>query len=174
MIARQWCVTLLVVLLAVPGTVCAQTQACRTSVPPNVDAGLLTHDFIALLQRSDTFRSQCERIAAVPSVRVVIALQQDSEAPRAHTTMYRYQAGAIRAAVFIRFGEDFRELLAHEFEHIIEQIDGVSLRHEVAEGRAWILTGGVFETRRAFEAGLQAVRECNALHAHAVAAHETR
>jgi hypothetical protein len=176
MIARRWSVMLWLVLVAVPRTVCAQTQQCRTAVPSNIDAGLLAHDVIALLQRSETFRSQCERIAAVPSVRVAIALQHGATAERAHTTMYRYQAGAIKAEVFLRFGEDLRELLAHEFEHIIEQIDGVNLRNEVAEGRAWMLTGGVFETRRAFSAGVQVVRECEALHVHTIAAsaHETR
>jgi hypothetical protein len=59
----------------------------------------------------------------------------------------------------VQFGENYNELLAHEFEHVLEQLDGVDLRREAAEGRAWLLPGGVFETRRAFATGVQVLRE---------------
>ncbi len=135
---------------------------------------MLTRDVIDLLQRSPTFRSQCDRIAAARHVRIALTVAHGPATERARTTLNRYEAGAIRAEVVLHFGEDYRELLAHEFEHILEQMDGVNLREEVARGRAWVLDGGFFETRRAFAAGVQALRECDGVHAHAAAVHETR
>src|SRR5436190_430593 len=54
-------------------------------------------------------------------------------------------------------------LLAHEFEHILEQLDGVVLREEVASGRAWRTPNGAWETRRACTAGLRARQEVDEL-----------
>ena len=65
--------------------------------------------------------------------------------------------------VTLRFAEDYLELLAHEFEHIIEQIDGIRLRDEASQGRAWVTPTGAFETRRAFDAGVRAREEYEAL-----------
>jgi hypothetical protein len=85
------------------------------------------------------------------------------EGARAQTTINRYEAGAMRAEVTLRFSEDYLELLAHEFEHIIEQMDRVSLTDEVKNGRAWRAPNGAFETRRAFDAGLRAREEFETL-----------
>jgi hypothetical protein len=138
-----------------------QSETCQTALPANVEAGLLTSEMIALLRRSDTFRAQCERIAAQPRVRVRLRIVNSVDGSgRAQTTMRVYRAGALQADVELLFGEDYRELLGHELEHVIEQIDGVDLRDEAAAGRAWQVDGGVYETRRAFSVGVQVVREC--------------
>ena len=60
------------------------------------------------------------------------------------------------------FAENYVELLGHEFEHVLEHIDGVDLRADAARGRAQLLAGGAYETRRATEAGLQVLREYEA------------
>ena len=80
----------------------------------------------------------------------------------AQTVINRYDAGAIRADVTLRFGEDYQLLLAHEFEHVLEQFDGVVLREEAASGRAWRTLSGAWETRRAFNAGVRARQEVDA------------
>src|SRR5690349_12761693 len=74
MFARRWCTVLLICLFAVPRTLGAQRveATCSTAIPDNVDAGVFRHDVIALLQQSDTFRSQCERLARSPRVHVTI------------------------------------------------------------------------------------------------------
>jgi hypothetical protein len=72
----------------------------------------------------------------------------------------------LKADVELLFGENYRELLAHEFEHVLEQIEGVNLRREAAEGRAWVLPGGAFETRRASVTGVQVLREADGPHLH--------
>jgi hypothetical protein len=128
-------------------------------VPGNIHAGLLTRNVAALIQASSTFRAQCERIASARTLRVDVELVQTLGAVRGETTITRYEAGAVRAEVRIAFGQDYRELIAHEFEHIIEQLDGVNLREEADRGRAWLLDGHVFETRRASEAGRRVRRE---------------
>ena len=76
------------------------------------------------------------RIAATKVLRVTLHIGPvTNPLARAETIINRYEAGGIRAEVTLRFAEDYLELLAHEFEHIIEQIDGVSLRDEAFQGR---------------------------------------
>ena len=169
---RRWCVVVFVILIGVPCALAAQQQSqeiCATAIPANVDAGVFRHDMIVLLRRSDTFRSQCERLARAPRVHVKIAIVSDLDSGRAQSAIHRFESGAIHADVFLLFGENYRELLAHEFEHVLEQVEGVDLRQEVAQGRAWLLPGGAFETRRAFETGVQVLREVEPLRTHAAA-----
>jgi hypothetical protein len=136
------------------------SPVCDSSLPLNIDAGALEPQAIELLQRSTTFRQQCERIAATAVLRVTLQVGMAVEpGGRAQTIIRRYDAGGIRAEVILRFGEDYFELLAHEFEHILEQVEGVSLPHEVAARRAWITPNGAFETRRASDAGVRARQE---------------
>ena len=161
-------VVLLCCLLSIPCHVRAQQQPPQ--IPANVDGGVFTPDIQSLLRHSDTFRAQCARIAADRRVRVRVTVAYSVDGGgRAQTTFRRYRTGTLVADVQMLFGEDYRELLAHEFEHVIEQLDGVNLRDEVARGRAWEIAAGTFETRRAFLAGVQARREVEIAHAHAPA-----
>ena len=54
---------------------------------------------------------------------------------------------------------DLTELLAHEFEHLIEQLDGVDLKALARDGEARRLADGAFETDRAMAAGQQVAGE---------------
>ena len=63
----------------------------------------------------------------------------------------------------LRFSEDYLLLLAHEFEHILEQVEGVDLHDEAASGRAWRTASGAWETRRAANAGIRARLEFDTL-----------
>jgi len=139
------------------------SPVCESSLPLNIDAGKLEPDLIELLQRSETFHRQCARIAATRVLRVTVRVGLAVGAGgRAQTIIHRYEAGGLRAEVTLGFAEDYFELLAHEFEHILEQVDGVRLGTEVAAGRAWLTMSGAFETRRAAEAGARARREYEA------------
>jgi hypothetical protein len=163
---------MVVPVLAVLGGAVARAQQqqqdpCVSTIPANVRAGVLAQDIAGVLQSSPTFRAQCERIASAPYLRVDLDLQQMPGTARAETVITRYEAGAIRAHVRIAFGQDYRELIAHEFEHVIEQLDGVNLRWEAEQGRAWQVDTGVFETRRASDAGRRVRRECELSDAHA-------
>ena len=177
MCVRRWSAVLLCLACGLPG-VAAQQQpqedVCATAIPSNIDAGMFARDMIALLRRSETFRSQSERIARAPRARVTIEIASSLDSGRAQTTIHRYTSGAIKAEIVVLFGENYRELLAHEFEHVLEQIEGLDLRQEAALGRAWLLPSGAFETRRAYATGMQVLREAEPLHAHATAAPATR
>ena len=162
---------LLLLLVVVPCAAAAQQQsqqeqqpACATAIPGNVDAGFLASDMLALLRRSDTFRSQCARIAAEPRVRVRIAIVNSVDGgARAQTTLRRFGSASLQAEVEVQFGENYRELLAHEFEHVIEQMDGVRLTEELVARRAWLASSGSYETRRAAAMGTKVRGELNAL-----------
>jgi hypothetical protein len=151
------------------------SEVCVSSIPANIQAGLLAQDITGLIQASPTFRTQCARIAEAPYLRVDLELVQTLGGARGETTITRYQAGALHASVRISFGQDYRELIAHEFEHVIEQLDGVDLQAEADRGRAWLVDARVFETRRASDAGQRVRRECDRSGAHVVgAAHALR
>ena len=114
-----------------------------------------------MLQRSATFREQYRRIAETPlvvvGVRTDIRLCETSD--KARTTFRRYQTGLMVAAVAISPGAHQEEWIAHEFEHILEQLDGQNLP-QLARSHAkdvWFSGSDVIETGRAIRAG-RAVR----------------
>jgi hypothetical protein len=160
--------------LVVPAFLAPRT--CISSLPPNIDAGLLQSDVITLLGRSSTFRQQCTRIAMAPYVRIRIDLgTPDERTSRAETRIQRYEAGAIHAAIVIRFSERYPEMLGHELEHVTEAMDGLKFRAEHAAGRAWMTPDGAFETDRARAAGLRVQEEFEAAVPHdATSAHVVR
>ena len=128
--------------------------------PGNIQAVPLLEPVVeSLLSVSPTFSGQCERISAMPLVRVMVASLPRSEEAccRARTTVRRYPSGVMLALVEIpspRRSEEYAELLGHEFEHIVEQLDGTELdgRPDRAEASAggW---AGAYETERAHWAG---------------------
>ena|SRR5688500_1241212 len=163
------CLFVALAALYIPEGVSA-SAICVSALPFNIDAGMLQPVAIGLLRRSPTFQKQCERIASAAVLRVSIRVVYAIASGRAQTTITRYQAGALRAEILIQFGEDYYELLAHELEHVLEQVDGVVLRDEMVARRAWLTDSGAFETKRASDAGLRARQECDELTAEAVQA----
>jgi hypothetical protein len=144
---------------------------CSSDLPANIGSGQFRRDLDRLLEQSGTFRQQCRRIAANRHVRITFGVARSvANGGRAMTVIDRFQAGAVVACVTLKFAEDYIELIPHELEHVIEQIDRVSLPLEEAARRAWQGQDGVFETRRAMAAGLRARREVDALAVEAVQA----
>jgi len=119
-----------VLLVMLGGVMTAELQQCRRSpLPANVD---LPRDLETVVRRiyelSPAFRAQCDRIAETANMRVTV--QIDAAIPahcRAFTVVQR-RGRTIRAHVHLRPGSDHAELLAHEFEHLLEQIEGVDVR----------------------------------------------
>jgi hypothetical protein len=165
-------VLLLLCVLGSSSPVSAQT--CVSRLPRNINPGMLNEELVALLESSPTFQAQCTRLAAAPWVRIQVHIAPTVVNARARTTIVHDDAGALNAVVQIGFGEDYRELLAHEFEHVLEQLDRIDLRKEVERGAAWVAEDGAFETRRAWSAGVQVARESEALRSHAAVAQWTR
>jgi hypothetical protein len=109
-----------------------------------------------MLRRSATFRSQCRQIARAPQLYVRVRLDSRiADKPyRARTTICRLWSGGIVGAIDIAAFGDPTEWLAHEFEHLNEQLEGLELR-DLARRRqgAWQSTDEMFETERAIRMG---------------------
>jgi hypothetical protein len=133
-------------------------------LPPNL---VVSNSELPLLEklwrRSATFRRQCERIGEAQWLTVKLSFYPKALAPcgcRALTTVYRSKP---LANVRIFQPSSAIELIGHEFEHVLEQIEGVNLHILVAakDGRAQLTEGGHFETERARRAGRQVRTEYN-------------
>ena len=81
---------------------------------------------------------------------------------RARSAVTRRPEG-LQAAVRISLREPARyvERIAHELEHVLEQVEGLDLDAAVADRRAGVarLAEGVFESERAQRVGRQAALE---------------
>jgi hypothetical protein len=109
-----------------------------------------------MLRKSPAFRSQCRQIARVPYLyaRVRIDGGLAGKPYRARTTVHRLPSGVIVADIDITPVGDPTEWLAHELEHLIEQLDGLELRELARRGQgAWHSVDEMFETDRAIQMG---------------------
>ena len=119
----------------------------------------------ALLARSRTLRQQCAQIRASVQTRVTLGISlapMDSQA-RARAMARRYRSGVLIVVIEIPpASRDFAELVAHEFEHVTEFIDGVDFQAGARARDSRISfrrSDGSFESERARRAGLAAAAE---------------
>ncbi len=115
-----------------------------------------------MLRLSPTFRRQCRRLAEATNVIVVIRLEELQRRPsfNARTAFaHRNHGELIAVDVFLRLSANAAELIAHEIEHVLEQLDGVDLEAQLGSGNVWKREDGAFETRRAIEVGRRVARE---------------
>jgi len=120
----------------------------------------------AMLQQSATFRRQCQRIAADHLLQVDITIHpQRDHAARAMTHFTR-RGNQLVATIELFPPGDQIELIAHEFEHVIEQLDGIDLAAQASLPdtgvRAVATEGLVFETIRAARTGVRVAQEVRA------------
>jgi hypothetical protein len=131
-------------------------DAASPSLPPTiaVEAGLESI-VRTMLRHSPTFRQQCRILESAPSVTaaVRVVVRDPDATERALSRMRRDGTGRIHAEIEILKAASLHELLGHELEHVIEQLDGVDLRQLESSGEARRVENGVFETRRAIAAG---------------------
>jgi hypothetical protein len=133
--------------------------------PPNVFLPEGVRDTVAaMLRASPTFRRQCARIARASVLRVVVtrSLVPGWPATGALTRITRAPGGRVVAEVELGFSGDHVTLLAHEFEHILEQLDEVDLAAMAARsgtGVRQLPHAQGFETERAIAAGRQVAGE---------------
>ena len=154
---ESWVGVTAMLSLLVGGVVFAEQQQCgRFQLPANVQ---LLHDIELAIQfiydRSPSFRAQFARIAEANNLRVTVRI--DPSIPgrcRAFTRIQR-RGPKIRAEIHLPPSSDHAELLAHEFEHILEQIEGLDLRSlaRIKDSGVHESEYAVFETDRAQAAG---------------------
>jgi hypothetical protein len=138
----------------------------QLALPQNLVVSAMHRPLVeSMLRDSPTFRRQCVRIAAEPRLTVHLSVSPPPRryTHRAMTQLTRNAQGHLTAVVNIAPFEDTRELIAHEFEHVIEQLDGVDLAARAALPHSGVTPighrGTVYETTRAQRVGLKVVSE---------------
>lgn len=131
--------------------------------PSNVAVPAAYNDAVDLMLRSSsTFRAQCDRIARATHLHVVIQQSLSAPAQSAVTRLTRQPGGRLEADVEVGPLADPTLLIAHEFEHIIEQLDGVDLQALAERAGTGVRAdpkSGHFETERAIAIGRRVARE---------------
>lgn len=112
-----------------------------------------------LVDGSPTFRSQWHALVSSPRLRLAVKFTVKPGTDRARSFVRRYEYGLIVAEVELPFGEEV-ELLAHEFEHVREQLEGVDLRRTAQNRTAGVRDLGYgYETDRAYDVGRRVASE---------------
>ena len=163
---ESWAGAGLVMLLCGALISAEREEPCHQSpLPANIE---LSRHLSVVLRRlygqSPTFRSQCERLARASNLRVVVRLSSTLPGRcRALTTISR-QGHAIFAVMQLPPGRDLVELVGHEFEHLLEQVEGLNLRRmaRVRGSGVWEAERQLFETDRAIAAGRLVADEARA------------
>jgi hypothetical protein len=131
----------------------AQEHSQLASIPANIHLTANARAaFVESMDLSTTVRRQAAVIRGAGHVQVVIRVTMPrASGSRARTTMVKRSGGSMLAEVEIPAGSEFAELVAHEFEHILEQIEGLDLSVLVRDPAAGVreVQPGVYETRRA-------------------------
>jgi hypothetical protein len=137
--------------------VVTNAQATTESVlPSNVEVpGVLVEAVSKVYAQSGTFRAQCQRLSQAQGLRVSLTLDVYIPSACRAFTIIRRRKGLVCAEVHLPPSTQFAELIAHEFEHIIEQLEYVNLRALARVRGSGVREVGfeLFETDRAQESG---------------------
>ena len=174
---RLFPIVLSAVLLSNQNAACASNQspAVETALPgihflnspgnytltelENISAPTDLRPFLRrMLVSSPTFRWQCYRILRAPMVRVriVYVAPMPDDRSRARSIICKYSNGLVQATVELYPPHTHdAELIAHEFEHVLEQLEGWDLKSLAISRNSGVhrVTYDTFETKRAIRAG---------------------
>ncbi len=146
--------------------VAAEAIPTQLALPPNLVVADAYRPLLeSMLRNSPTFRRQCVRIAGEPALTVHLGVTPSTWRSdfRATTRVVRRPNGGLSAHIAIAPLNDLVELIAHEFEHVIEQLDGVDLAALAALPRTGVHAqagmSDIFETVRATRVGQQVTAE---------------
>jgi hypothetical protein len=137
--------------------------ATAVGLPPNITMSAAFDDPVgAMLRLSPTFRAQCSRIGRAEQLHVTVRRSLLAPSQSAMTRLVRQDDGRLDAEVEVGPLGDAIMLVAHEFEHIIEQLDGVDLASMAVRPGTGVRSDpktGQFETERAIAIGQRVARE---------------
>ena len=155
---ESWAGVAMVGLVLLSGsTTSAENRQCgRSTLPANVEFFSDLHRVVQrIYDRSPTFRLQCERIASASHLRVRVHINPRIPRVCRALTVIQRQGFQIRADVHLPPGSDYSELIGHEFEHLLEQIEGLNLRRlaRVRGSGVREVEHELFESARAQDAG---------------------
>lgn len=134
-------------------------------MPSNVIVPESEHALLQdMLERSRTFQRQCARIARAAPLRVIVRWTPSQVAGDSAVTVVirRRDGGLAEAHVSLTLSRNVVELIAHEFEHVLEQLDGVDLAMMAARPQTGVrfdADTSRFETDRAIHAGRRVAAE---------------
>lgn len=115
-----------------------------------------------MLRSSPTFRRQIADLTAKPAVRVSVIYggMRGDRHYHALSTVRKHEWGAMLVDTTVYVPTDLVEILAHELEHVCEQMEGVDLPAlSRRKGVGVYNLNGHYETDRAIRAGQNATRE---------------
>jgi hypothetical protein len=148
-----------------------------TVLPPNLK---VPNDLRPLLeqalQRSPTFQRQMKTLLRTQRVRmsVVYGGLRGLRLFQAQSTVTHHEWGALVVDTTLYAPADMVELVAHETEHVCEQIEGLNLPSLAGRRDTGVYdVGGHFETLRAIAAGRRVSREAQGLPADEQSLHVT-
>jgi hypothetical protein len=144
----------------------ADQVAAYVPIPDNLQVNRAYRPLLEdMLEHSLTFRRQCLRLAGNPLVNVRLNPSGPvwTRGVRAITHFVREASGGLNADITLARGQEEVELIAHEIEHVIEQLDHIDLA-SLAElhgtgVRLMPYAEPTFETTRAEQTGLRVARE---------------
>jgi hypothetical protein len=151
------------VIAAILAVICLAEPAQQ--LPANIlIPDLYRSTLAAMLRYSPTFRSQCNRLSRRPDLQIVVtpSLLPGMDGDGAFTRIVRRPDGRMEAGVQLGALGDTVVLLAHEFEHILEQLDGVdlaSMASRTATGVRQVPGSEHYETDRAIAIGRRVADE---------------
>lgn len=119
-----------------------------------------------VLERSATFRKQVDRIAKARNVRIDISYGglRGDRLYHALSVVRKHEWGAIFVKTQLFVPADMVEIMAHEMEHVCEQIEGVDIRGLARSRHPGVYDlNGHYETMRAIVAGQRVTREYQGL-----------
>ncbi len=135
----------------------------QLALPSNLHVAPTYIEFVeAIADHSPTFKGQLRRIATARGVSVHVEIVAHVMGARARTRMVKDTDGLTAWIEVARF-DNVVELIAHELEHVMEQIDGIDLAGGAGMAGSGIYSvssrGTAFETARAARAGVSVARE---------------
>jgi hypothetical protein len=156
-------------LTSVRQYVAAEAVPRQLALPANLIVSPMYEPLLEeMLRQSATFRRQCVRIEGEPrlTIELRIATSPSRADIRAKTEITRHPRGHLRAAIEIFPLHNNVELIAHEIEHVIEQLDEVDLASRARLPGTGVHSlsaeSNVFETTRAVRVGLKVTEEVRA------------
>jgi hypothetical protein len=163
--SRIVALTLSCILSFAAGSVDPEERS-EPQIPRNVRIDSWLRPILAsMLRDSPTFREQCARLGDVARLRLTVTRAAGASCHertcRAHCVIRRYEYGFVDAVVRLRSASQATELIAHEFEHVLEFLEGVNYQavSERNSEEVWRLADSRFETARAIDVGRQVAAE---------------
>ncbi|MEW6735074.1 MAG: hypothetical protein AB1489_27535 [Acidobacteriota bacterium] len=115
-----------------------------------------------LLKQSSTFQQQCRQISNTTKLQItLIILPTRPQGYRSLSRITKYTDGRLSIRIEMVLMNDCIELIGHEFEHALEQVEGwnLSVMATIKGSRVYRQADGTFETMRAVHAGRAVSRE---------------